>query len=452
MNTTTFIYTIFLFFGLFCIGGAVVLFTQFKNDKQTYVTSWIIGLVLLGLATFLVSLKGIIPRFVYYDLGNTLSISSYVYTYYSSQHLLGRNFSFRRIGIEALLAAIAMFGLLNFLENTSNISLQPLIVAILATGFNLITGIAIYKFYKLRQVPFSLALSISFFITAFIWFIRFISISILDVGFAYDGGVINILTFIALMVFGITRFMFFVALVTSLEWGKKEDLITENYLMKIQLANQNTIKTEKQFLETLNSLAKARDGETGNHIIRTQHYVKLLAQRLQSSGTYLEQISNEYIEALFSSAPLHDIGKIGIPDSILLKKGPLTDEEWSIMKTHAFIGESVMDSAKMDIGAGSKVVEIAIKIAGGHHEKWDGSGYPRGLSGQVIPLEARIMALADMYDALVTERPYKKAWTHEKAMAEIISKRGNHFDPAVVDAFIAEQEAFKEVASNFRDD
>ena len=246
--------------------------------------------------------------------------------------------------------------------------------------------------------------------------------------------------------------MFFVALVTSLEWGKKEDLITENYLMKIQLANQNTIKTEKQFLETLNSLAKARDGETGNHIIRTQHYVKLIAQRLQSSGTYLEQISNDYIEALFSSAPLHDIGKIGIPDSILLKKGPLTDEEWTIMKTHAFIGESVMDSAKMDIGSGSKVVEIAIKIAGGHHEKWDGSGYPRGLRGQNIPLEARIMALADMYDALVTERPYKKAWTHDKAMAEIISKRGNHFDPAVVDAFIAEQEAFRDVASNFRDD
>jgi HD-GYP domain-containing protein (c-di-GMP phosphodiesterase class II) len=437
---------------LFCLGGAVVLFTQFKNDKQNYVTSWIIGLVLLGVATFLVSLKGIIPRFLYYDVGNTLSVASYVYTYYSAQHLLGRNISFRRIGIEALLAAIAMFGLLNILENTSNINLQPLFVAILATGFNLITGLAVYKFYKQRQISFSLALSISFFITAFIWFIRFISITFLHIGFAYDGGVINIVTFIALLVFGITRFMFFVALVTSLDWGKKEDLITENYLMKIQLANQNTIKTEKQFLETLNSLAKARDGETGNHIIRTQHYVKLLAQRLQSSGAYLEQISDEYIEALFSSAPLHDIGKIGIPDSILLKQGPLTDEEWTIMKNHAFIGESVMDSAKMDIGAGSKVVEIAIKIAGGHHEKWDGSGYPRGLSGQYIPLEARIMALADMYDALVTERPYKKAWTHEKALAEIMSKSGNHFDPVVVDAFIAEQEAFREVASNFRDD
>lgn len=437
---------------MFCFGGAVILFTQFKNDKQSYVTSWIIGLVLLGLSSFLVSLNGIVPRFLYYDFANTVSVAGYVYTYYASQYLLGKSISFRRIGVEALIAAMIVYGLLNSLEHTSNIKFQPVIVAILGIAFNLITGLAIYKFYKLRQVPFSLALSISFLITALFWFLRFISITILDIGFAYEGGVINIVTFIALMVLGITRFMFFVALVTSLEWSKKEDLITENYLMKIKLANQNTIKTEKQFLETLNSLAKARDGETGNHIIRTQHYVKLLAQRLQSSGTYLEQISDEYIEALFSSAPLHDIGKIGIPDSILLKKGPLTDEEWIIMKNHAFIGESVMDSAKMDIGVGSKVVEIAIKIAGGHHEKWDGSGYPRGLSGQYIPLEARIMALADMYDALVTERPYKKAWTHEKALAEIMSKSGNHFDPAVVDAFIAEQEAFREVASNFRDD
>jgi len=437
---------------MFCFGGAVILFTQFKNDKQSYITSWIIGLVLLGLSSLLVAFKGIVPRFLYYDLANTVSVAGYVYTYYASQYLLGKNIFFRRIGVEALIAAMIVYGLLNLLEHTSNIKFQPVVVAILGIAFNLITGLAIYKFYKLRQVPFSFALSISFMITALFWFLRFISITILDIGFAYDGGVINIVTFIALMVLGITRFMFFVALVTSLDWSKKEDLITENYLMKIQLANQNTVKTEKQFLETLNSLAKVRDGETGNHIIRTQNYVKLLAQRLQSSGTYLEQISDDYIEALFNSAPLHDIGKIGIPDSILLKKGPLTDAEWTIMKNHAFIGESVMDSAKLDIGAGSKVVEIAIKIAGGHHEKWDGSGYPRGLSGHDIPLEARIMALADMYDALVTERPYKKAWTHEKALAEIISKSGNHFDPAVVNAFIAEQEAFREVASNFRDD
>ncbi len=429
-----------------------MLFTQFKNDKQTYVTSWNIGLVLMGLATFLVSLKGNIPRILYYDLSNTFGIVSYVYTYYASQYLLGKKYSFVKIGFEALLIAIIAYGLLYLLENTSNLQLQPAFVAFVGASFSLVTGLAFYKFYKLRQTPFSLALSVTFFITSLIWFCRFVSILVLGVGYAYDGGAINIVTFMALLVFGTIRFMFFVALVTSLEWSKKEDLITENYLMKIQLANQNTIKTEMQFLETLNSLAKARDGETGNHILRTQHYVKLLAQRLRSSGIYLDQISEEYINALFNSAPLHDIGKIGIPDSILLKKGPLTEEEWTIMKNHSLIGESVMDSAKMDIGAGSKIVEIAIKIAGGHHEKWDGSGYPRGLSGQDIPLEARIMALADMYDALVSERPYKKAWTHEKALAEIITKRGNHFDPAVVDAFIAEQEAFREVASNFKDD
>jgi HD-GYP domain-containing protein (c-di-GMP phosphodiesterase class II) len=154
---------------------------------------------------------------------------------------------------------------------------------------------------------------------------------------------------------------------------------------------------------------------------------------------------------MFKAAPLHDIGKVGIPDRILLKNGPFTDEEWAIMKTHALIGESVLSSANTTHEGGSEVIARAIKIAGGHHEKWDGTGYPRGLAGEDIPLEARVMSLADMYDALLSERPYKKAWSHQEAVKEIITRRNTQFDPLVVDAFIAEQNVFKDISTALKD-
>ncbi|WP_216153143.1 HD-GYP domain-containing protein [Polynucleobacter sp. JS-Safj-400b-B2] len=179
---------------------------------------------------------------------------------------------------------------------------------------------------------------------------------------------------------------------------EKSEVMMENNEIKVELAYKKAEKAELRLLASLNALAKARDNETGNHIIRTQSYVKALALRLRMDGHYTESLSDEFIELLFKAAPLHDIGKIGIPDYILLKKGPLTDQEWEIMKTHALIGESVLSASEVD-DSEHGVVEKAIKIAGGHHEKWDGTGYPRGLVGEAIPLSARIMALADMYDA-----------------------------------------------------
>jgi hypothetical protein len=227
--------------------------------------------------------------------------------------------------------------------------------------------------------------------------------------------------------------------------------LLENNLLKLEQADKKAEKSELQLLASLNALAKARDNETGSHIIRTQNYVKALALRLRANGHYAETISDQFIDLLFKAAPLHDIGKIGIPDNILLKNGALTDQEWEIMKTHTLIGESVLSASDFDRESDQDVIAKAIKIAGGHHEKWDGTGYPRGLAGQAIPLVARIMALADMYDALVSERVYKKAWTSEQATKEIISKRGTHFDPLVVDAFIAEQDAFRLIADKYQD-
>jgi HD-GYP domain-containing protein (c-di-GMP phosphodiesterase class II) len=208
---------------------------------------------------------------------------------------------------------------------------------------------------------------------------------------------------------------------------------------------------EEQLLASLNALAMARDNETGNHILRTQHYVKVLALRLRTMKQYVAELSDGDIELLFKAAPLHDLGKIGIPDAILLKPGSLTEEEWTIMQTHTTIGEQVLSAAEVKHELKNDVIEKAIMIAGGHHEKWNGKGYPRGLVGEQIPLPARIMSLADMYDALVSERVYKKSWSHDEAVLEILSKREIQFDPVVVDAFLLEAENFKAIAQRYQD-
>jgi response regulator RpfG family c-di-GMP phosphodiesterase len=154
---------------------------------------------------------------------------------------------------------------------------------------------------------------------------------------------------------------------------------------------------------------------------------------------------------MFKAAPFHDIGKVAIPDHILLKPGPLNDEEWEIMKTHAAIGESVLRASATDNNSDDAVINSAINIAGCHHERWDGTGYPYGLKSGYITLEERIMSLADMYDALVTKRPYKDGWSHQDAVKEIVSKNGTFFDPTVVEAFMQEDGTFQRIAKQYQD-
>ena len=242
--------------------------------------------------------------------------------------------------------------------------------------------------------------------------------------------------------------------------------IVSNLLIYLAISNillekvwQKEIKksanTEIKMLSTLNALALARDKETGSHILRTEAYVRRLAFRLREQGNYLEQLSDQAIKKIVSAAPLHDLGKVGIPDYILYKEGPLTKEEWGIMKTHALIGETVLTSTQSQLpneDDGDDVIQVAIQIAGSHHEQWDGGGYPRSLKGEAIPLPARIMALADMYDALTSERVYKDEWSHDQAVSEILSKKRSYFDPLVVDAFILEQDQFKKIAQQYKDD
>ena len=197
------------------------------------------------------------------------------------------------------------------------------------------------------------------------------------------------------------------------------------------------------------SLAEARDYETGNHIRRTQHYVRVLAEQLAPHPRFAAFLSRADIEILFKSAPLHDIGKVGIPDHILLKPGRLNVEEFEIMKRHAVIGRDAIEQAEKELGAPLDFLAVAKQIAFSHHEKWDGSGYPQGLQGEDIPVAARLMALADVFDALISPRSYKPPMPYPQARAVIVEGRATHFDPDVVDAFLAQQQGFLGIARRY---
>ena len=206
-------------------------------------------------------------------------------------------------------------------------------------------------------------------------------------------------------------------------------------------------------MRALARLAEARDNETGNHILRTQAYVKILAQKLALRPKYAERLTPAIIDNYAKAAPLHDIGKVGIPDEVLHKPGKLLPEEWEIMQTHAQIGADAIWGAIQDEQdvEGLEFLYVAMEIAGGHHEKWDGTGYPKGLSGEDIPLSARLMAVADVFDALITRRVYKPAFPIEQAAEYILDGNGKHFDPNIIAVFSECLDEFRDVAKRYSD-
>jgi putative two-component system response regulator len=200
------------------------------------------------------------------------------------------------------------------------------------------------------------------------------------------------------------------------------------------------------------TLAETRDQETGNHIRRTQNYVRALARRLRTHPRFAPGLGEDVIEMLYKSAPLHDIGKVGIPDAILLKAGKLTPPEIQVMNTHAVLGRDAIAAAEKILDAPSSFLRLAREIAHHHHEKWDGSGFPDRLAGDAIPLSARLMAVADVYDALISRRVYKPAFPHAQAVQIIRDGRGRHFDPDVADAFVEIADEFRAIAEQYADD
>jgi response regulator RpfG family c-di-GMP phosphodiesterase len=314
-------------------------------------------------------------------------------------------------------------------------------------------------------------------------FVEFYCFVILGVQFRYAlaSGLLILLMFEAaiLVAFGSDRAMFcywsyhtvtaFI-LAGVVGWWR-EFLLRKDFSMQTSLKEaRNFLKSQNDHLESeverrtrkiqhtqdaaimlLASVVETRDNETGNHVRRTQLYVRLLARKLQSHPAFAGYLAGDQIDILFKSAPLHDIGKVGIPDRILMKSGKLDAEEFEIMKTHTTLGHDAIEKAERYLGFEVEFLACAKEIALNHQEKWDGSGYPRNLAGEAIPVSARLMALADVYDALTTRRAYKDAMPHDAAVAIIMEGRGRHFDPDVVDAFADIEGEFKIIAGNFLD-
>ena len=221
---------------------------------------------------------------------------------------------------------------------------------------------------------------------------------------------------------------------------------------EVQRRTREITNMQEIAILALASLAETRDLTTGYHLRRTQLYVQSLARALRSHPRFSDFLTDENISMLYKSAPLHDIGKVGIPDRILLKPAPLEPEELEIMKTHTILGRDAIAQAERSVGMNLEFLRIAKEIVLSHQEKWDGTGYPEELSGDDIPISARLMAVADVYDALTTRRPYKEPFTHEQAVAFIMKGKGTHFDPELVEAFGVIHEEFRAIAAQFCDD
>ncbi len=241
---------------------------------------------------------------------------------------------------------------------------------------------------------------------------------------------------------------------SQLELKRARDWLRDkNAFLEAEVARRlgENLLIQEVSIHALAHLAETRDPETGNHLRRTQEYVRTLARYLQSHPRFSHFLSDRNIETLARSAPLHDIGKVGIPDYILLKPGKLTPEEWEIMKTHAKLGSDAIEQAERDVDQPVKFLVLAKEIAHWHHEKWDGSGYPDGLANEAIPISARLMTLADVFDALICRRVYKQPIPFTQARDMIVAERGRQFDPDIVDAFLSIFDTFQAIAQRYRD-
>ena len=221
-----------------------------------------------------------------------------------------------------------------------------------------------------------------------------------------------------------------------------EDLVRE----KVREISDSQLAT----ILALSKLAESRDDVTGKHIDRTRIFCKIMAEELLNNPRYAREVTETFIETIFQVSPLHDVGKVGIADNILLKPGKLTLEEFEIMKTHVLIGARTLQTVYEQYPQNA-FINMGIDLARSHHEKWNGDGYPDRMRGETIPLSARIMAVADVYDALRYSRPYKEAFSHEKSRDIILEEAGQHFDPAVVEGFVASEAKFIEICRQMDD-
>lgn len=264
---------------------------------------------------------------------------------------------------------------------------------------------------------------------------------------------------------GLSRYVFIIMLTSR---GTRADLVeglragADDFLVKpfdpVELSVRLSVAERITALETrdlmifgMAKLAESRDQDTGSHLERVRMYCHVLAEHLSNQPKFSSVVDREFVKLMYLTSPLHDIGKVGVPDAILLKAGRLSPEEFVIMRKHTTIGARTLEAALREF-PGARFLAMARDIAASHHEKWDGSGYPQGLKGTDIPLCARILAVADVYDALSTQRVYKPAIPHERAREMILAGSGTHFDPEIVGAFLACEDKFMTIARSLVDD
>lgn len=270
----------------------------------------------------------------------------------------------------------------------------------------------------------------SFFLFILLTVIAFVSAEI-----KLKSGVYISIGYIIIPVFII--FLFFTLSMTFYGFWEKR-----SFLKELEEAHSSAI-------DSMITVVEGKDRETGGHILRTREYVRVLAEYLRKKGIY--NFSPTFIKVLCQAVPLHDIGKVAIPDNILNKNGSLDEKEWEVMKKHVIYGKEIIQKAKMRSSGKNLFLNAATNIAYTHHEKWDGSGYPQGLKGDEIPIEGRLMAIADVYDALTSKRVYKEKFNYEKAENMIISESGTHFDPTLIKAFIDLKSEFRKIAQKYED-
>lgn len=234
------------------------------------------------------------------------------------------------------------------------------------------------------------------------------------------------------------------------EMRKKLEDANKNLSIKVYEQIKEITDAQLAIIFALAKLAEYRDDDTGKHLIRVRKICRILAQHLRQKEKYKDQIDDEFIENIYTVSPLHDIGKVGIPDNILLKPGKLTPEEFEIMKTHTELGSKAIKDVAQEYKS-NNLLKMGCAVAKHHHERWDGNGYPEGVKGEEIPLCARIVAVADVYDALRTKRVYKEPFSHEKSRDIIINSSGGHFDPGIIEVFLEVEDKIIEISEVYSD-
>lgn len=428
--------SVIVFFGLISlVVGLILAYTLKPVDRSA--GYWIAGAFLSGFAALLRTSMASGGHLLAVSIPNSVNLFINLLFALSLRALLDKPMRHDRVLAVGAVATVLYVVLHEVAARSGSAVVELVVNPLVQISMASAIGVFAIQLYRERGFRFAAALAVLQGLLAALWCARLVSgISQGRIDFA-TLSMINAFIFTPLMLVGTIRLLCYLG------------LRLEEVAMKVDRAGVAGL------LKALNALAMSRDNETGNHILRTQQFVRQMALHLERQGRLETQGVRDFVDLLHDVTPLHDIGKVGIPDRILKKPGKLDSEEWEIMKTHTSLGAGIIDSAQTpDTAVDSRVFDalrVARQVALSHHENWDGSGYPHGLAGRRIPQCAQLVAIADAYDALRSVRVYKAAWSHEDAVADIVGLSGRRFDPELVAVFLAEAEEFRAITERHRD-